>query len=42
MGGAKREWEKMLESDPDYPSPDQDWWQQQEQDLEKEDQESHE
>ncbi len=40
MGSAKREWEKMLEADPDYPSPDQDWWQQQ--DLEQEEQESNE
>jgi len=41
VGGVKREWEKMLEADPDYPSPDQDWWKQQ--DLEQqEEQESNE
>ena len=42
MGSAKREWEKMLEADPDYPTLDDDnWWKQQ--DLEQqEEQESNE
>ena len=38
MGGVKREWEKILESDPDYPPPDDGWWKQQ--DLEREEIES--
>ena len=41
MGGVKREWEKMIQEDPDYPSLDDDnWWKQQ--DLEQEEQESNE
>ena len=31
MGGVKRDWEQMLDNDPDYAewSDDADWWKQQ-------------
>ncbi len=37
MGGAKRDWEQMLDNDPDYAEwrDDVEWWKQQDEEAEQ-------